>query len=97
MRRAILMSIILLAGTASADTGDAPPPTNTPTTDFSGSQQPMDAAALTSLKQQLQGEYNIMMTPVDGETSDQAALRQQGAAALLKRINRISSLLLTLQ
>ncbi len=98
MKTAIICAVILSASIAGAQTKDIP--AATPVTNFDNTPQPVDPteqrAAINTLIQQLQSEYNELMTPQAGETPDQSALRQRQALAKLHRINRLKSKLLAI-
>jgi hypothetical protein len=66
-----------------------------PVTDFDNSPQSVDPerrrAAMEGKIQRLQRERSTLMTPQEGETSDQANRRQQEALGRLRKLNKISS------
>jgi hypothetical protein len=76
----------------------SPPAKPTPVSNFGSTYQPVAPAerwaAMNRKIQQLQQERGELMAPREGDSPDQAALRQQEAAGKLKKINKMSSELL---
>ncbi len=74
------------------------PVTSKPVTNFDLASQPVDPAerraSMEKEIERLQRERNDLLTPLEGETPDQAAQRQQQVQEKLRRINKMSSELL---
>jgi hypothetical protein len=76
-------------------------PASRPVTNFATTPQPVDPserrAAMDQEIQRLQRERGDLLTPRNGESIDDAARRQQKAAGMLKKINKMSSELLNME
>ena len=81
--------------TSVADNSNTPPAAVRPVTNFDNTPQQVDPAerraALESEIQRLQRERSALMTPQEGETSDQANRRQQEALGRVRKLNKILS------
>lgn len=77
---------------------NALPVTAKPVTNFDITPQPVDPAerraSMEKEIERLQRERSDLLTPLEGETPDQAAQRQQQVQEKLKKINKMSSELL---
>jgi hypothetical protein len=92
--------VTVVALLTSTDVSGAQTATTQPVTNFDKTPPPLSPAeerALVEGKiQQLQVELNALLIPKEGETADEAALRQQDILRKQRRINKLKSLLLQL-
>ncbi len=80
---------------ANHENGNTSPASARPVTNFDNSQQPVDPAerraSMESKIEQLKRERSELLTPKEGETSDQVNRKQQEAQGKLRKINKILS------